>query len=261
VAYGATPISPEEARRHRERVQRWDGTDAWEPVHDAVMDIDRGGSTDPTAIAIIGCVEDRNPATGLDGEATSPNRKLVFAPVHLELHWNIGDEELTARVLELGNCYRCDVVVPESNGLGWHWANALPRKWMEARLPGQVVPSTTSSETKRQTFSEIAGGLAEGTFTIPENVPCYDVLVREMRAIGQEALPAGGIRLAARTRHDDLIMAVSLAMRAVHLTCPRYDPTSAFTDYPHASIAGKQIVPLTISPRAGFPNWRHPSLR
>ncbi|HUK67448.1 MAG TPA: terminase family protein [Streptosporangiaceae bacterium] len=249
VAYGAVAMGPDEAARYRIPTPVWDGDPVVVPSRSVAVGIDPGGSRDPHAVAAVGPVEDHG-----------ANGRQVYAVVHLE---TIGPgapiEALTARVLQLGRCYDTQVVIPEQSGLGYHWARGLHDRFASAGITGWVIPLATSAESKLITIGQMAGMLAEGTLVIPEHLPRFADLVGQMRAIGQADLPGGGVRLAARHGHDDLLMAVALAMAGIE---PRQVETGGLVfgpDYEHTVTGSGAVVPLDCQPVADcHTGWRDP---
>lgn len=253
VAEGVTPLSPEAAHRMREPVERWGEGTIISSVHSVSAGVDVGGSRDPHAICCVGPVDD-----------LGANARRVYAVMHLEILHQEPIEVLTERVLEIGDSYLTNMVVPESSGLGFHFAHGLPRRYLERGLAGIVVPVPTSSESKTLSIGQAAGMMGDGELVIPGQLPNFDILVSQLRAMGRETLPSGAIRLAARQGHDDAVLALSLALRGIH---PHQGPrpsdeihTMYMPEYPFVTTDLGIKVPLDCRPeKERFSGWRHPA--
>jgi hypothetical protein len=262
TANGCTPLSPEQSAKRRHQVEYWDRSIRSEALHTVVLGVDPGGSRDPWAIAAIGAAEDHNAPSTDYPNGLSWNSRHVYAVFSLDLLWNPTETEATERVLELCRAYHVPIVIAESSGLGFHWARSLQGHMQRAGLPGAAYPLPTTRESKRRTMSEMCGAMSTGQLALPDGLPLYGELIRQMRSMGMEHHADGGVRLAARSGHDDAILACSIAWRAVELRQTRVDGGSVFCDLAadeRATIAGGTIVPRYLVPQAGFSNWRHPA--
>lgn len=248
IAHGAVPMGPEEARKYRTPVRSFYGS-AVLPTRSVAIGVDPGGSRDPHAIAVIAPVEDHG-----------HNGRDVYAVMHLETLPGRDIDALTARVLELGRVYDAQRVVPESSGLGFHWANGLVDKFNAAGITGFVIPLGWTNESKTRVMGQFSGMLQEGTLIVPEGVPLYAELLAQLRSMGRENLPAGGIRLAARQGHDDLVLACALALSSIEPRFLGHDGGSFFgPDFPHVVTGSGTICPLDCQPVPDHHRgWRDP---
>lgn len=260
TAYGARPLATAESFNRRQQIEYFDHTIQSEPVHTIVLGIDPGGSRDPWAFTAVGVVDDRNQASARGD--SSRNDRWVYSVIFSERLWNPAEEEATRQVVEYCRAWNVPYIVAESSGLGFHWARALGTRLRDAGIRGTIVSALpTTAESKRRTMSEIAGGMAGGQLCLPELMPGYPELVSELRSMGQAHTESGGIKLAARTGHDDLVLSLAICWRLVELRQPRGDGGSPWCDIPEderASIAGGTIVPKLIVPRPDFSLWRSP---
>lgn len=101
----------------------------------------------------------------------------------------------------------------ETNAVGAMPSQVLAKRMADVGLPSVVVPVTTTARLKEDTFGYVKLLLQQGRLELP-NEPA---LLKQLRALQFEQLPAGGTRIAVpeRAGHDDLAMGLALAMLPV----------------------------------------------
>jgi hypothetical protein len=109
--------------------------------------------------------------------------------------------------------FRFGALVAEGNGVG-----AMPSAVLQSRLSelgvGSVVEVVmTDLRLKESAFGWLKLLLQQGRLELPNHAP----LLRQLRNLSFERLPAGGVRISVpeRAGHDDLAMALCLAASAV----------------------------------------------
>lgn len=100
-------------------------------------------------------------------------------------------------------------LVAETNGVGQMPAEELRRAMLEAGLGSPVVPVVTTAATKADGFGLLRMLLQQGRLLLPD----HPSLLKQLRALRFEQLPAGGVRISVpdAVGHDDLAMALGMA--------------------------------------------------
>lgn len=153
-----------------------------EPGHTYVCGVDWGRSGDFTAIAVYDVT--------------------LSTLVHLERFTGLEFATQRGRLHGVYHRFLPTAIVAEANSIGQPQIEALQRD----ALP--IVPFTTTNASKAVLVDRLALAFETGTIRIIPD----PVLLAELRAFVGERLPSGLMRYAARSGHDDTVMALLLAL-------------------------------------------------
>jgi hypothetical protein len=121
-------------------------------------------------------------------------------------------EQWIDEIVELGrsSCLRFGRVAAESNGVGQMPSQVLRRRLIEAGAAGAAVAVTTTGVRKEAAFSALKLEIQRGCLALPQE----PALLRQLAALEYEQLDGGGLRIRVPERrgHDDLAMALALAV-------------------------------------------------
>lgn len=144
---------------------------------------------------------------GRDGDYTvfavvdSTERALVY----LERFQGVEYATQRVRLASLWERFRRPPVIAEANSMGQPVIEQLGREG----LP--VQPFTTTNASKTQVIDALALAFEQRALRILDD----PVLISELLAFTAEKLPSGLVRYAARSGHDDTVMALALAWHGV----------------------------------------------
>lgn len=208
-------------------VDPWDG--GWHgPVAGGV---DWGYARDANALAVVGAVA--------PDERGRPRYRVIWLENRHNLPYADWVDELVGRSDvgdQLGG-FAFSTLACESNGVGAMPAEVLGREMARRGRPGVVQPVFTDARLKQDVFGFLKLLMQQGRLDLPAD----PVLLKQLRGLEFEQLPAGGVRIAVpdRVGHDDLVMALALAM--VPLMGGEVEP-------PSAEVYGMEDI---------FPEWAY----
>lgn len=167
----------------------------------AVGGVDWGQARD--ASTLVAVVLD-GPATDarVDGRAVY---RVAFAVEWFGRPYHLVIEDLVAAA----RGFSFVALVTETNGVGQMPAEELRRALLEAGLGDPVVPVATTLTTKADGFGLLRMLLQQRRLLLPD----HPALLKQLRALRFEQLPAGGVRISVpdAVGHDDLAMGLQLA--------------------------------------------------
>jgi len=152
--------------------------------HQYQFGVDWGRSGDYTCVAVWDCTL----------------RELVY----LDRFTGIEYAQQRGRLLALVERFHPIVVTAESNSMGGPIIEALQREGLRVR------PFVTTQASKMAIIDALALSFERGDIRIIPD----PILLGELAAFGAERLPSGLLRYAARTGHDDCVMALAIVHHA-----------------------------------------------
>ena len=163
--------------------------------------VDWGFSRDAHALAVLGALPD------LDDRG----RVRFHVPYLVERFATSYDawiEELVATAEHVP----FSTLASECNGVGQMASQVLGKAMIEAGRGDLVLPVTTTAASKADAFGWAKVLMSQSRLVLPRE----PALLRQLRALEFENLPAGGMRIAVpeRAGHDDVAMALCLALGA-----------------------------------------------
>jgi hypothetical protein len=107
------------------------------------------------------------------------------------------------------------VVASEVNGVGQYPTTMLQDRMFESRHYSPVVPVVTDVRRKQSGFGMIKGLLQARRLVLPRDPE----LLKQLRGLEFEMLPAGGMRISVpeRAGHDDIAMSFMQAVSSLRL--------------------------------------------
>ncbi|MDP9466555.1 MAG: hypothetical protein M3P31_04855, partial [Actinomycetota bacterium] len=117
--------------------------------------------------------------------------------------------EFIAELVSVATGFAFEALVAETNGVGQMPCEELRRALLTAGLGDPVVPVTTTAASKADGFGLLRVLLQQRRLLLPN----HPGLLKQLRALQFEQLPAGGVRISVpeATGHDDLAVALALA--------------------------------------------------
>ena len=187
-----------------------------------------GRESSPVAAGVDwGVARDANALVLAGFRTADDGRWQLFLP-WLEAHHGMPWDTFINRICTVAAAYGVRSVASESNGVG-----AWPSDDLQGRLHraghGWVYPVWTDAKRKQSGFGMIKGLLQAGRLVLP----AHPEMLRQLRGLEFEQLPAGGLRIAVpeRSGHDDLAMATLQALsccetRMLHDLEPSFERTN-----------------------------------
>ena len=174
----------------------------------AVAGVDWGFSHDASAAVILGC----------DGES--------YCVLHAEERYKTPYSTFIDRLVELARDYDLEAIHSETNGVGQGPSQQLEQTLRAYRLRTRVVPISTTSRTKEDSYGALKLAMQQHRLVLPR----HPALLRQLSALSFEFTDAGSMRISVpqTAGHDDLAMALCLAASSLpEASGPRPQPARA----------------------------------
>lgn len=167
------------------------------------------GLNDANVLTLVSVLEDY----GLNRELLGD--KLVFFVPWYEARHRWGYTDFIERIVESAKFYHLPVVASEVNGVGQYPTTMLQDRMFESRHYSPVVPVVTDVRRKQSGFGMIKGLLQARRLVLPRDPE----LLKQLRGLEFEMLPAGGMRISVpeRAGHDDIAMSFMQAVSSLRL--------------------------------------------
>ena len=197
--------------------------------------LDWGQARDANALVLL---------AAMDPRSCSDGRWRLFVP-WLEAVHSAPWSDWIDRVIATSASFRTVVLASETNGVGSYPTEDLGHRMYEAcrgvRSMTFVVPVWTDVRRKQSGFGKIKTLLQAGRLVLPR----HPELLKQLRALRFEQLPAGAVRIAVpdAAGHDDLAMALLQAMSAVETGVLRDDRPGLGADTPSVATGAGVLVP------------------
>ncbi|MBP2370687.1 terminase large subunit domain-containing protein [Pseudonocardia parietis] len=178
------------------------------PVHGRALwpmvgGVDWGQAVDANALVTLSVLD---PADALD------MRWRLYVP-WLEAQHRAPWSSWIDRLVEVSGRFGMRVLASERNGVGAYPTEDLEDRLHRERVRTRVAPVWTDARRKQAGFGKLRTLLQGDRLVLPR----HPELLKQLRALEFEQLPAGGVRIAVpeRAGHDDLAMALMQAMSCV----------------------------------------------
>ena len=177
------------------------GSDSYRRRSPVAAGVDWGLRQDANALCLLGRMAD-----------TPDGRARLFLP-WLESRHNWPFVDFIERVGEVAERYWVRVLAAERNGVGEFPTSELERELHGRRTSSRVAPVWTTQRFKMSGFGRLKGWMQSGRLVLPADA----TLLRELRGLGFEQTPTGGLRIAVPEAlgHDDVVMSLLLAASCV----------------------------------------------
>lgn len=215
-------------------------------VGQTVAGVDWGMARDANAVVVVGLLDDE----GLN----SDGRWRLFVP-WLEARYRMPWSQFIDRLCVVAGALNVSVMASETNGVGAYPTDDLKDRLWKYRGPRSgttyVYPVVTDLRRKQSGFGMVRSLLQGGRLVLPRDPE----LLKQLRSLQFEQLPAGGTRISVpdRVGHDDLVMAL---MQAVSCVAPQwledgFEGRRVVVPGDAVETAGGVLVPRRPLPVAG----------
>lgn len=166
--------------------------------------IDWGMARDANALVLVSVLEDY----GLNAEKRGDQLSFFIPWFEARHQWDYSD--FIERVVAVAGRYYIRTLASETNGVGAYPTQDLTRRLHEANRGCAVAAVVTDLRRKQSGFGMIKGLLQQQRLILPREPE----LLKQMRGLEFEQLPAGGVRISVpeRAGHDDIVMALLQAV-------------------------------------------------
>ncbi|OZD82917.1 hypothetical protein CH260_12730 [Rhodococcus sp. 05-2256-B2] len=177
--------------------------------------IDWGYANDANALALIGVLDDSNPAIANDDHA------LTYFVPWIESHSQMRAPAFIDRILDVAKGYNVNRLISETNGIGQFPTQDLADKFHVAYRSGTlrnrtpVHPIATTSARKQSGFNQLKLMMNDGRLILSTETPA---LLTQLRNLEYTTSETGNVRIAVPERrgHDDEAMALMQAMSTIN---------------------------------------------
>lgn len=192
---------------------QWEEWMAGRPPFAAGAGVDWGMARDANALVLLAPLDDH----GLN--MASRGEELVLFVPWFEARSQWPYTEFIDRIVEVSRHYQLPAVASERNGPGEMPTSELTDRLYRARTGSWVTPVWTDLRRKQSMFGALKMWLQAGRLVLPREPE----LLKQLRSLEFEQLPAGGMRIAVPDRlgHDDIALALGQASSTISLWSAR----------------------------------------